>query len=128
MENHVENSYIKMYIKDDILYGEYAKGLKITLEIAKECVDLRLTLTKDKNYLTIVDVSQIDSTSKEARDYYATEEAIAGLKILAIITDSTVTKVIGNFYININKPPIPSKLFTSQEAALKWIKNFQESI
>ncbi len=126
--NYVENSYLRLHIKKDgILYAEYAQDLKVTLEIAKECIAMRLRFTEDRFYPCLANVSGIVSTSKEAREYFASEEALRGFKALAILTHSTISKIIGNFYINFDKPGVPSKIFNSEKTALKWLKQFQES-
>jgi len=32
--------------------------------------------------------------------------------------------VIGNFFIGINKPPLPTRLFDDEPAAVAWLQQF----
>ena len=37
---------------------------------------------------------------------------------------SPLTRAIGNFFLGLNKPLMPTRLFTSEEEALAWLKTF----
>ena len=41
----------------------------------------------------------------------------------AIITKSTAQKIIGNFFVNTQKPERLIKIFSNEEDALKWLKS-----
>jgi hypothetical protein len=41
-----------------------------------------------------------------------------------LLLDSAVGKFMGNFFLAINKPPIPIKIFTSGTEAYTWITQF----
>jgi hypothetical protein len=41
----------------------------------------------------------------------------------AILIDSSVSRVVGNFFLGINKPAVPTKLFTNEKEAVKWLIN-----
>lgn len=47
-------------------------------------------------------------------------------RILAagLLSTSTFNRVIGNFYLYVNQPDIPTKLFKDQESAIHWLKKF----
>jgi hypothetical protein len=36
--------------------------------------------------------------------------------------------MIGNFFINLNKPLAPTRLFTSEAAALTWLRTHQPRV
>jgi len=40
----------------------------------------------------------------------------------AFVTNSIANKLIGNFFINFNKPASPTKMFSSEADALAWLK------
>ena len=51
----------------------------------------------------------------------------AGTKLFlaqAIIVDSPVSRLIGSFFLGLNKPPFPTKLFTSEADAVEWLKGY----
>lgn len=80
-------------------------------------------LTKKDKYLVLVDGRVTLSVSREARAYAAqskNDECIAN----AFVITSTANKLIGNFYINVNKPSVPTKIFSSEEKAIEWLETF----
>jgi hypothetical protein len=42
----------------------------------------------------------------------------------ALLIGSPLTRAIGNFFMGLNKPLIPTRLFTSETEALAWLKGF----
>jgi hypothetical protein len=66
----------------------------------------------------------IKSTTKEARRYLATIGAtlvMAG----ALITGSPLNRALGNIFLTIDKPSVPTKLFTSETKALEWLNSLR---
>ena len=58
--------------------------------------------------------------SKEARDYYKSVKPEA-LKV-AFVTHNFFQKMIATFFIGISKLPVPTRLFSSEAEALKWLR------
>ncbi|HTF80974.1 MAG TPA: STAS/SEC14 domain-containing protein [Cytophagales bacterium] len=116
----LENDYIKLWKEGDIVVGSYKKGAHITLDVAKEVVQMRLEFQKHKKYRLLVFLNEMTGTA-EARQYLAVE-GFAGVERLALIAQSTVTKVLGNFYILVNKPIVTTKLFSNKVEALRWLQ------
>jgi hypothetical protein len=61
---------------------------------------------------------------KEARDYLSSDSANEGLIAGAIIMDSVFTSILGNFFLSVNKPNIPARMFTDKDQAIKWLRKF----
>lgn len=62
--------------------------------------------------------------SKENRKYVASKEVSNYVKADALVMKSLALKIIGNFYLKINKPSRPTRTFFDEEAAVKWLKEF----
>lgn len=119
----LETSYIKLWKKEKILFCEYADNIDISLEIAKECVEKRIAFSEGKNYPVFINMKGVRSLTKEAREYLAVEGArliIAG----ALITGSPLTKILGNVFLTVNKPQVPTRLFINENEALEWLKKY----
>lgn len=43
----------------------------------------------------------------------------------AILVETTANRLMANVYVNYNKPRIPTKIFTNEEEAIKWLKSFE---
>ena len=126
MEKVLDTPYIHLKIEDGILTGTYKKGLKITVEIAKEIVESRLNFLEGRNYPTLILNQGVISMDKGAREFLSSAEAMKGIKAAAIILDSPFSSFLGNFFLNVNayKTTMPVKIFTSPHHAYKWLKKF----
>lgn len=95
-----------------------------TLADAKENVATTMKLGKDKKHPMFYDARKLKSIERDARIYYAREEANKATCAAAIIVGLPISSVIGNLFIGLNKPLYPAKLFSSEDEALKWLKGF----
>jgi hypothetical protein len=110
-------------LKEGIVFGTY-KG-RITLESAKKVVKTRLEFTEGKSYPVCVKTIYVTAINKDARDYFSTEEANKGIKAGAIYVDSVFQSFMGNFFLKVSKPKVPSKVFTDRKKAIKWLEQFK---
>ncbi|MCW3101952.1 MAG: hypothetical protein JWO09_392 [Bacteroidetes bacterium] len=106
-----------------ILRIRILEGSDIELADALQNHEATKILTKNERHLVLVDGRVNLSVSREARTYAASKEHQGSIATAMIIT-STANKLIGNFYINVNKPEIPTKIFSSEEKALEWLGGF----
>lgn len=120
-----DNSFASFFIGDDgILFFTYKENLELNIEAAKIIVQDRINFQAKKSFPAFVDCRGIKSISKEARDYFAKKGSDL-IIASALLYDSPVHKIIANFYLQINKPVVPSKAFTNKEEALKWLEQFK---
>lgn len=114
-------------IKDNILYGPYPEGVELDLEFVKNTVAQRLEFLEGKELPALIDTTGVKSATKEARDYFAKAESSAGLKAAALLSRSTFSTFLSNFFIKISliKSPIPVRSFTKEEEAIAWLKQFK---
>jgi len=124
-ENYLKNEYMEMWIEDGILYGVYLPNTVVTLAVAKKCVEDRLKVTNGKSYPSLVNLKNVAGEEKAARDYYSTGEGIKEVIAGAFIVGSYKSTILANYYLKLNKPKIPVRLFDSEEIALKWLEPFR---
>lgn len=125
-KRQVKTKTAKMCIEDGILHCKLLPNSEINLVDAKEIVNQTLKLCHGKNIPILGDLSEAKYISIESRKYLSGQEANKAASSLAIIANTMVGKIIGNFLIGLNKPSYPVKLFTSEEKALDWLKQFME--
>ncbi|HSH67580.1 MAG TPA: hypothetical protein VLB84_17700 [Bacteroidia bacterium] len=99
------------------------EGAEIELENAIENYEAAQSLTNNTKHLLLVDAHANVYISKEARAYSAELKPNAPIA-MAIVVTSTANRLIGNFYINFNKPKVPTKLFSTEEKAIEWLKDY----
>lgn len=118
---HAENEYATFHIENGVMYFTYKASDLINLAAAKKVVDDRLKLQNGISYPVICDARELKGMDKEARDYLA-KQGSQLVSSVALIVTSAATKVMTNFYLTVNKPDVPTKLFTSASEALEFIK------
>ena len=96
-----------------------------TLEVTIEGIEARKTLLGGRKFPVLIDMRLMSEVSEEARKYSATKETTELYLAMAILSGKSLpAKLIGNFFIKFNKPPIPTKLFKSEAKALTWLETF----
>ncbi|KPL15106.1 MAG: hypothetical protein AMS26_08510 [Bacteroides sp. SM23_62] len=111
--------------KDGILYQDYAPGTELKHEDSlKEVRVYRTYFCKEVKRSIVVDITNIKRVSKESRDIYSSEEMGGLISAAALIVGNPVSRIMGNFYMGINKTKMPVRMFTSTGDARKWLKDF----
>lgn len=111
-------------IEDGFIRYNVLPGVEVTLEDTKEYVRIPTELTKGKKLLNLTDLREVKSITREARDYLAGEEATKITTACALLISSPLSKVVGNIFLGLNRPTYPTKLFTSEEKAIAWLREF----
>ncbi|MGG9964087.1 hypothetical protein [Ferruginibacter sp. SUN106] len=119
-----DNSYVYLHTNKGILIGSYMQKLHISLPIAKEIVRARMAFTQGQQWPVMIIGHEIVSISKPAREYLASPEATQGLIATAIVVQSEFHRIIGNFFISVNKTSMPVKIFSNVQKAEKWLAQF----
>ncbi|MES2396741.1 MAG: hypothetical protein V4549_12090 [Bacteroidota bacterium] len=110
-------------IKDGCVIGTFHSDF-MDLSIAQKVTEYRLKLQKGKAYPLLSNVKTIKNSTKSARDFMASEEGCKGVVVAAVLIDSPVGSIIINFFIRVSKPLRPTKIFTNEEEAKKWLSQF----
>ncbi len=116
--------FARFLIEDNVLVVNYKEGLHITYEIAEQIVRDRLTFTKGKKMPVIINSHGVISIDKPAREFLASENGTVGLLATAIIVDSDYTRLLGNFFLIVNKTKIPVRIFSDIPRSVKWLQKY----
>lgn len=119
-KKELKTQYISLWLEGSILMGTY-KDVHVDLAIAKEIVQERIRVFGTEGRPAMIELKANVSFTKEARDYLAGTEACLGVLKLALIAKSPIALTLGNFYLKISKPPVPTKLFSNKEDAKRWL-------
>ena len=99
-------------------------GTGQTLDDAQELVATVKHLSGGISRPLLVDMREMTSQSRDARHYYADSEAAGTIRAAALVISSPLSRVIANFAMGFNHMHVPTKLFTSEDDALAWLKTF----
>lgn len=113
-----------LWIKDGIVFGKYKRDLVIDLKVAKDVVNDRKKISNGVTRPFLIDVTGLLSIDTEGRKYLA-EEGCDLVSAGAIYTKNKLLAFVGNAFILLDKPSVPAKVFTSEEAAIRWLEPYK---
>ena len=114
--------------EDSILHIEFLPNSYHTLQKALDNLEAEKHLYEDENYfcLTIIDVRNLVGVSKEVRALAKTDVITKNHQAFAVIVGSSLSRLIANFFLGINKPRAPLRIFEDKATAKNWlISNFR---
>jgi hypothetical protein len=96
---------------------------EITCEDVLEQRKIAMELTGGRPHVVFVIAGRRTSATKEAREY-SSKNIPEGRLAEAILIKSLPVRLMGQFYINFNKPKVPTKMFDKENEALTWLNKF----
>jgi hypothetical protein len=106
---------------DGIIVQAVVSNQKQTLADARENTRVFNEIADGRRRLLLVDMQVAYSMEPKAREFYATPEAARFVLALALITPSTTTRIIGNFFLGLNKPAYPCRMFSNVDEGASWL-------
>ncbi len=97
---------------------------EIDLPQAKENSIAVAGLFTGKKFPLFIDARSVRSMSREARKHFSTNGRDTRIICMAIMVRSPLSRVIGNFFMGLNKPQVPARLFDEEPDAIEWLKKF----
>jgi hypothetical protein len=110
--------------EDGIVRTKIKPGSEVTVEYARENSNAVNSLFTGKKFPLLIDSRGIKSMTREARNQFTTKGRETNTLAFAIVIDSPLSRVIGNFFMGINKPAVPTRLFDDEIEAEKWLKPY----
>jgi hypothetical protein len=126
MSKVLDTPYVYYELKGDLLIATYKKDLKVNLETAKEIIKERHEFTKHKPVVVLVYNQGVVRMDKKAREYLSSGDGVKGIIAAAIVVGSPFTSFMANFFVSVNRPIMPVRIFSNAEEALKWLKKYKK--
>ncbi len=95
-------------------------GLRITGPLAADAMATVDQLNRDKERPLLVDMTGTAALTRDARQTFAKK---CSASRIALLGSSAVDRVIANFAISVSAVPVPTRFFTSEPAALAWLRD-----
>lgn len=108
----------------DLLHVLLKPGVEVSIDDARENSVATIRLVGERRVLVLVDTRPASGISREARIHFSDGRVRSNTIAQALVIDSGPSRVMGNFFIGLNKPPFPTKLFTSEAKAEAWLRGF----
>jgi hypothetical protein len=71
----------------------------------------------------VADIRTLRGVSLGVRTQMSSERAGRYLSRVALVADSPLTRTIGNFFMRLNRPPFPVRIFDAEAEALRWLSS-----
>ncbi len=121
---HAERTRTCAIWVDGVVRARFHDGAVVDLEDARENLALTARLTAGHRLPVLVDLRGVRSQSADARRLFAGPAATAVSVAVALVVESPMSRVVGNFYLGFNRPETPTRLFTSTDDAEQWLRSF----
>ncbi len=109
---------------DGVCRTKAKPGANINLEEAIGNSRAVSSFFSGKKYPLLVDARDVASISKEARNQFAINGRETCITCFGLIVKSPLSRVIGNFFIGLNRPSVPARLFDDEQDALNWLHEY----
>jgi hypothetical protein len=110
---------------DGIVEVEWRRGITITLERAQAATQRYVDeFGPPQRNCLLIDLRGVRSSQREARTHFARSGAAALVVACALLAESPLDRIIGNFFMRLGRPPYPTRLFGSAQDALEWLTGF----
>lgn len=122
----IKTNMNEIWIDDEgFLILKPKEGVELDLDEVKACFEAykSLGIGPHNKVLEIIDARD-GSMTTEARAF-AAEVGNDYFIAAAIISDSLAVRMVVNFFNSFYKQKVPFKMFSSEEAARKWLRTFK---
>jgi len=100
-------------------------GAYQTLDDAKENLAAAVTETAGQRRPLLIDIRTSKPLDADARHHYSGQTLVESFSALALLVEaSPFGRMMGNVYLRIARPGIPTQLFAQESQALKWLTNY----
>ncbi|MET0594446.1 MAG: hypothetical protein ABW133_17220 [Polyangiaceae bacterium] len=107
--------------RDGVIVQVVTSRRKQELADAQYSAEVFAELARGQKRLLLVDMRVPFSTGPGVREFYASQEANRFVKGMALLIASDTGRMIGNFFLKLNRPPSPCRMFTRPRSALEWL-------
>jgi hypothetical protein len=95
-----------------------------SLEDAKKNLATAISATAGRRRPLLIDIRTAQPLDADARHHYSGQTLVDGFSALALLVESSpFGRMMGNVYLRVARPGVPSRLFTEERRALEWLIN-----
>lgn len=105
-----------------VLIVRIRDGAHQSLADAKENLALAVSETQGRRRPLLIDIRKAQPLEADARHHYSGQTLVERFSALALLIEgSPFGRMMGNVYLRIARPGIPTQLFSDEVRALEWL-------
>ena len=94
-----------------------------SLDDAKSNIEACIRAAGNQRCRLMVDIRKAELLSAEVRHYYSGEQLTQWFSAMALLVEaSPLGRVMGNLYMRIARPGVPTQLFVDEGGAMAWLR------
>lgn len=105
-----------------IIWCVLRRHSNIDLDEAQRTIATIRELARGARRPVLVDMREATSITREARHYFAGPDPGTVALAAAFIVSSPISRAIANFFMGLNKPAVPSRVFDDVKAGYEWLR------
>ena len=111
--------------EDGIVLTRIAVGVQQSLADARLNLAATVEACGQKKRPLLVDISRCEPLEPEVRHYYTGKILVDSFLALALVVEATpFGLMMGNIYLRVARPGVPTRLFPTEAGALAWLRPF----
>ena len=119
----ITHAKFRMWLRpDDIVQLVWAPRVTMGLEDAIAAIDAMTKLTGGQRAPLLVDVHDAGAQDRPARVEFVRRGDLVSAVALIVVTP--LSRMMGNFFLNVSRPMTPTRLFDDEAPALAWLQEF----
>jgi hypothetical protein len=126
MKKYDLHGFVTWRLPEGIIRTEAKANVDIVLGYAIENSLIVNELCRGRKHPLLIDLKNLKSITPQARAYFSARDRETDINAFGFIIHSTFQRMVGNIFIQFNNPPLPTRLFTSEETALEWLRGFTQ--
>jgi hypothetical protein len=127
MKTFETNAYV-MNIYDDLLIEfNVKKDVKLKDTDIWESREQSINYMPGKKFYVLFEVEEGFDISADARRAGASEEYSKHVAAVALCSNRLHEKIIGNLFLKVNSPIVPTRFFDERDKAMEWLREKQKT-
>src|SRR5262245_48011325 len=108
--------------ENGLLIVRIRTGAYQSLEDAKANLAMALDETSGRRRPLLIDISDAQPLDADVRHHYSGHALVDGFSALALLIEaSPLGRMMGNVYLRVARPGIPTQLFVDEARAMEWL-------
>ena len=119
----ITNAKFRIWLRPDgIVQLVFTSRVATDLADALAAIDAMTELTGGRRSPLLVDMHGFGPPDRSARLELARRGDV--VSAVALIVDTPLSRTLGTFFLRVNKPPFPVRLFDNEASAVAWLRAF----
>ena len=118
----ISTTTARIELTEDRIVVVRLRDLVQTVDDARENLDACARLAAPDRKPLLSDIRQAKPLMPEVRRVYMGESLAAFTAMAMLVRSTPLGRTMGNVYLKIARPAIPSKLFAQESKALAWLR------